>query len=109
MKTLIFLSLLSCSLLGSAQRAATIVNFSVRAADTAQTCYNIYETPRWREQILPVHSCAGVAAWNAGTAFGAWQLDRWLRAKGHPRLAQFQWFSAAGSGYGIAYSLKWRL
>lgn len=104
--TAVLFFLLTVSAIAQSNRpplAPTIANFGLRAADVAQSCYHM-TTPGWHEHLLPVNSCAGEVAVGAGFAFGSWALDYELRKHGHPRLAQFQWVSAAGSAHGIFYT-----
>lgn len=104
LRTVVLLILLLPSGAFALPRAATIANVGVRAADTAQTCWHLTAVAGWREMQLPVKTCGGVAAWNAGTAAAAWWWDRWIRRRGHPRWAVAQWVSAAGSAEGIAFT-----
>lgn len=82
----------------------TAANFGIRAADAAQTCYHLNTNPYWRERFLTTQSCAAVAGISAGFAVGSFGVDRWLLKHHHARLAHFQIASAAGAGFGIAYT-----
>jgi hypothetical protein len=44
---------------------AIALNAGLRVADSTYTCANLHEGAR--EVMLPVHSCAGVTAWNVAT------------------------------------------
>lgn len=82
---------------------STSLNFSLRTVDTINTCHN-FNRPGFREEILPTQSCAGVAAFSYGFAFGSLGAER-LLYKHHPRLARIpQWISIAGAVSGIAYT-----
>jgi len=85
----------------------TVVNIGLRAYDTVDTCRALASGTQY-ERWLPTQRCAGVVAINSAFAGGAWSLDYLLRKHGHPRLAQLQWISAAGSASGIVMSIRWK-
>lgn len=110
MKTIVlFLALFASTLSAAQSKLATAANFSLRAADTAQTCYGFHSNPTFHENWLNTNSCHGVALYNVGFAFGAWAGDRLLIKHNHPKLAKLQWVSAVGAAAGIGYtSTHWR-
>jgi len=114
-KTIIALFILfGAGMAGAQSKIATISNFTARAVDTAQTCYDFHAYPRGAVHEvgfgLPFNSCRGVAGMNAGFAFGSFFLDRELSKHGHPRLGRVaQWASAAGASWGVFYSSTHRL
>lgn len=82
----------------------TIANFAVRTIDAVQTCQALSRGAH--EAWLHTQSCGGIAGITAGMAGGAFIGDWWLRKHNHPRLAQLQWGSTIGSGFGITYTVK---
>lgn len=102
--TLTLWVLLAVSVAQGQSKVETAFNFRVRAADAAQTCYHLANTPRWHEDWLPTQSCGGVVGISAGWAVGAFTLDRFLIRRGHSRFAHFQTLSGASAGVGITYT-----
>lgn len=85
----------------------TIANFSLRAADAAQTCWLMAGDPTRREVLWPGigRSCTRLTLLSLGIAGLAWQGDRLLTRHGHPRLGHtLQWISAAGAVQGIVFT-----
>ena len=101
--------ILTCGHCHAQSKAATIANFTLRAADSAQTCVLLHQ-PGGREIFLPIHNCAGIAGYNMAVAGGAWYVDRKLVQHGHPRWAKAQWvaiaFDAAAIGFTTYHQVK---
>lgn len=81
--------------------------FALRSVDSASTCYNLANTPTWRERWLPVKSCVGVASYNVASVTAGAAAAYLLHRTHHHRLERWMpWATAAGAAAGIIYTHK---
>ncbi len=86
------------------QRFALAVESAVRLADTIKTCRELADGGR--EEWIPTQSCAGVAAWNAGSVGLALGVGWLFHHYGHHRLERIvPWVSTAASAAGWTKSV----
>jgi hypothetical protein len=86
------------------QKFALTVESSVRLADTIKTCRELADGGR--EDWIPTQSCAGVAAWNAGSVGVALGVSWLFHHYGRHRLERIvPWVSTAASAAGLTKSV----
>jgi len=89
------------------RRAVFAINIGSRAADIAQTCQRIGDSPQFRERWIPGagRSCGAVTAWIASGEAVEIMTEWYLHKHGHDRMAKaLGWMSAAGSGVSVGYT-----
>lgn len=90
-------------------RAALWASITARTADTVYTCHNMTTIKTWREQMAPVHTCAGISLWNGLNVGAGFAGQRLMHRMGWHRWESLpHWVSVTGSAVGIAYTLKKR-
>lgn len=89
------------------RRAVFAINIGSRAADIAQTCQRIGDSPQFRERWIPGagRNCGAVTAWIASGEAVEIMTEWYLHKHGHDRMAKaLGWMSAAGSGVSVGYT-----
>ena len=85
------------------QMIALYVHAGVRTADTIVTCHNIANgaTEMW----IPTQSCAGIAAWQAGSVGLALGIGWLFHKTGHHKLERITpWVATTASSAGLTKS-----
>ena len=85
------------------QMIALYTHAGVRTADTIVTCHNLANgaTEAW----IPTQSCAGIAAWQAGSVALTLGIGYLFYKTGHHKLERLTpWFSTGASAAGLTKS-----
>lgn len=85
------------------QMIGLYVHAGVRTADTVVTCHNIANgaTEMW----IPTQSCAGIAAWQAGSVGAALGIGWLFHKTGHHKLERLTpWVATSASAAGLTKS-----
>jgi len=86
------------------QKFALVVHSGVRLADTIKTCREL--THGGMEVWIPTQSCAGIAAWNAGSVGLALGIGWLFHKYGFHRLERITpWVGTSASAAGLAKSV----